>query len=80
MQGAFGGFEFCCRPLVTCNDKFCCPGDGRSYSEDTCCSSGEVELTQANFLQENKCPPSGSGAGSIRLENVQTQGPKVRSE
>ena len=66
---------------MTCDDKFCCPGDGRSsYSDNTCCASGEVELTQASYLQENLCPSSASDAGSMRLDNIQTQGPQVHSE
>ena len=79
MLGAFGGFEFCCRPSLTCDDKLCCPGDGRIYSDNTCCGSGEVELTQANFLQDNVCQ-NAKGTGSLRLDNIQTQGPQVRAQ
>ena len=96
MHGAFGGMEFCCRDsantLATCDDKFCCPGDGSkqtgTLAANTCCESTEVELLKTGFLEENKCPPclqDGTCSpklqlNSLHLDNIQTRGPQVRSE
>ena len=84
---AFGGIEFCCRESATCDDKFCCPGDGSNYTgtlaANTCCESTEVELLKTGFLEENKCPAclqDGTCSPKLQLDNIQTQGPQVRSE
>jgi hypothetical protein len=91
---AFGGIGFCCTEHTPGDPAsvLCCPGDGNTtYLDNKFCHEGTVELqpsatpgTQENFLRENVCPAclldGTCSPGTLQLDNVQTQGPKVRSE
>ena len=91
---AFGGIGFCCTEHTPGDPAsvLCCPGDGyTTYRDNEFCHEGTVELqpsatpgTQENFLRENVCPAclldGTCSPGTLQLDNVQTQGPKVRSE
>ena len=90
---AFGGLGFCCTEFTPGDPAtvLCCPGDGTTtYSGNDFCAPDKIELQpsatpdKANFLRENICPAclrdGTCSPGTLQLDNIQTQGPQVRSE
>ena len=88
---AFGGKGFCCSWHNDTKTTLCCPGDGTTTytTENKYCTPDELELQPSAlpdkelFLRENVCPPclqDGTCNASLQLDNIQMQGPQVRSE
>ena len=88
----FGGLGFCCDEFAPGDNAtvLCCPGDGMPYLGNDFCPTDQIELQpsatpdKANFLRENICSAclrdGTCSPGTLQLDNIQTQGPQVRSE
>lgn len=78
--GAFGGPGYCCNVCANDTEKLCCPNGGGPGGDDMRLDRPAPD--SHSFLSQNICPAciaAGScSSGGLQLDNIQTDGPKVR--